>query len=428
MKHRVWIIGILVALAAGLAAVNVWRDPEAYSIDWRLAKPAAKEVQCEKPSKGEIVQTLTAPGTIEPVDEADIASQIVARVVDVAVEQGDEVKQGDLLVKLDDTDARAQLDSVIARMEGLRESVETATADLEKAKRDFDRQTKLVESRATSQKEMDDAITMVTKTASLLDMSKYQLSEAEANRRSLEQNLGYTEIRAPIDGVIVDLEVEVGEIVIAGTTNLPGTVLMRVADLTRMRVRASVDETDVLLVQSGQPSQIYLQADQQKPFPGVVDRVAPSGTKEGEIVSFETFIKIDKNHERLRAGLTATVEIEVQRVENAMSIPVQAVVHRRRKDLPDRPDVRKSAERLARLPGEKAREAEARYLKIVFVKEGDVARARPVETGLSDEQRVEILSGVEPSDQIITGPFRVLDELKDGQRVKLEETNDGDER
>jgi HlyD family secretion protein len=276
--------------------------------------------------------------------------------------------------------------------------------------------------------ELDDARTILTKAAASLEMSEHELSESEANRRSLEQNLDYTEIRAPIDGVIVDLEVEVGEIVIAGTTNLPGTVLMRVADLKRMRVRASVDETDVLLVEPGQPTQIYLQAEQQKPFPGVVDRVAPSGTKLGEVVSFETFIKIEKQHESLRAGLTATVEVEVRRVENALSVPVQAVVHRRRKDLPDRADIRESAERQARLPGEKAREAEARYLKIVFVKDGDVARARPVETGLSDERRVEILSGVDPDDQIIVGPFRVLDELKDEQRVKLAETTEEDEQ
>jgi HlyD family secretion protein len=411
-----------------LAAVNVWRNPGAYSIDWRLARPPAKEVDCEVPTRGDVTQTLTAPGTIEPVDEADIASQIVARVVAVEVEQGDAVKEGDLLVKLDDTDARAQLDSVIARMEVLRKSIETADADLVKAERDFNRQSKLIESRASSQMELDDARTMVTKTQASLEMSRHQLSEAEANRRSLEQNLDYTEIRAPIDGVVVDLEVEVGEIVIAGTTNLPGTVLMRVADLTRMRVRASVDETDVLLVEPGQPTQIYLQAEQQKPFPGVVDRVAPSGTKLGEVVSFETFIKIEKHQESLRAGLTATVEVEVRRVENALSVPVQAVVHRRRKDLPDRPDIRESAERQARLPGEKAREAEARYLKIVFVKDGDVARARPVETGLSDERRVEILSGVDPDDQVIVGPFRVLDELKDAQRVKLAETTEEDEQ
>ena len=418
MKYWIWLIGIVVLLAAVLAAVNVWRDPGAYKIDWRLAQSPAKEVQYELPARGEIIQTLTAPGTIEPVDEADIASQVVARVVAVNVEQGDSVKEGDLLVKLDDTDARAQLDSVIARMEALRESIETAEADLEKAKRDLGRQSKLVANRATSQKELDDAQTMVTKMQSSLDMGKHQLTEAEANRRSLQQNLGYTEIRAPIDGVVMDLQVEVGEIVIAGTTNLPGTVLMKVADLTEMRVRASVDETDVLLVKSGQPAQIYLQADQAKPFPGVVDRVAPSGTKQGEVVSFETFIRINKHHENLRAGLTATVEIEVRRAENALSLPVQAVVHRRRKDLPERDDIRQAAQQQARLPGEKAREAKARYLKIVFVKDGDIARASPVKTGLSDERRVEILAGVDPKQQIIVGPFRVLDELKDGQAVK----------
>jgi HlyD family secretion protein len=426
MKLIVSIIVILAAFAASLAAMNVWRDPASYRVDWRLAQPPAKEVQCELPSRGQVIQTLTAPGTIEPVDEAEIASQIVARVISVEVEQGDPVKQGELLVKLDDTEARAQLDSIVARMDVLRKSIETAGADLTKAERDVTRHSKLIEKQASSQMEFDDARTMLTKAKASLDISQHQLSEAEANYRSLQQNLEYTEIRAPIDGVIVDLEVEVGEIVIPGTTNLPGTVLMRVADLTRMRVRASVDETDVLLVEAGQAAKIYLQAEQQKPIAGLVDRVAPSGTKLGDVVSFETFVKIEKHDPRLRAGLTATVEIEVRRVEDALRVPVQAVVHRRRKDLPDRRDIREAVQRQARLPGEKPQGVEARYLKIVFVKEGDVARARPLQTGLSDERRVEILGGMNPQEQIIVGPFRVLDELKDGQRVKLVETTEQD--
>jgi len=118
--------------------------------------------------------------------------------------------------------------------------------------------------------------------------------------------------------------------------------------------------------------------------------------------------------------MTATVEIEVRRVEDAMGVPVQAVVHRRRKDLPDTPAVQAWAERNARSPGEKARDAALRYIKIVFVLEGGVARARPVETGISDERRVEILSGLTSGDRVIVGPFRVLDQLKDGQPVRAE--------
>jgi HlyD family secretion protein len=187
-----------------------------------------------------------------------------------------------------------------------------------------------------------------------------------------------------------------------------------------------VDETDVLLVRPDQPTQIYLQADQLHPITGRVDRVAPQGkAKKEDVVSFETLVDVnagaisrpDPETPKLRPGMTATVEVEVRHADHAISVPAQAVVHRRRKDIPDTPAVRAWAERNARSPGEKAKEAELRYIKLVFVVEGNVAHIRPVETGLSDERRVEILSGIKPEERVIIGPFRALDELKDGDLV-----------
>ena len=143
------------------------------------------------------------------------------------------------------------------------------------------------------------------------------------------------------------------------------------------------------------------------------------------MVSFETLVLVEPGRKssdpgpKLRPGMSATVEIEVKRSGDALGVPAQAVVHRRRKDLPDTPEVRAWAERNAKSPGEKATEAQLRYVKIVFVLDGEIARARPVETGLSDERRVEILSGLKPEDKVVVGPFRALDELKDGQSVKI---------
>jgi HlyD family secretion protein len=248
-------------------------------------------------------------------------------------------------------------------------------------------------------------------------MSRNELVESEAMRRSSQNELDRTVIRAPIEGVVAGLEVEVGEVVIAGTTNLPGTVLMTIGDLSRMQVRADVDETDVPLVRRGQPAQVYLQADLAHPISGSVDRVAPKGKKADEVVSFETLVRVQPGSTALRSGMTSTVEIEVERSGNALGVPVQAVVHRRRKDLPDSESVRAWSKRHGRTPGEKAKDAETRYVKIVFVEDNGVARARPVETGISDEYRIEILSGLGPNERVIVGPFRALDLLKDGDPV-----------
>jgi HlyD family secretion protein len=249
-------------------------------------------------------------------------------------------------------------------------------------------------------------------------MSRLELAESEAMRRSSQRELERTEIRSPVNGVVSNLNTEVGEVVIAGTTNLAGTVLMNICNLSGMRVRADVDETDIPFIHRGQPAQVYLQADQRAPIAGTVGRIGAKGARSGDVVNYETRIVVNQDSEALRAGMTATVEIEVRRVDDALGVPVQAVVHRQRKDLPDTAEVRAWCERNAHSPGERAREGKTRYIKVVFVVERGVARARPVETGLSDERRVEILSGLKPDDRVIVGPFRTLDDLRDGQPTK----------
>jgi HlyD family secretion protein len=418
MKRRVALMSLGIGvLVASLATANLRRDPGAVEIDWRIARPPPREVVAERPSRGLIVQTVTAPGTVESVEEADIASQVVGRVVEVRVKDGDHVKKGDLLVRLDQTDARARLDSSTAKIARLRSATDHAEADLAKASRDAGRFRELTGRGAASSTELADARSALAKAQATLQMNRNELAEAEAMRRTSQQELDRTEIRAPIDGVVAGLDVEVGEVIIPGTTNLPGAVLMTVGDLSRMQVRADVDETDVPLVRRGQPARVYLQADLTRPIAGAVDRVAPKGKKDGEVVSFETLVRVEAADSALRPGMTSTVEVEVRRAADALGVPVQAVVHRRRKDLPDTAAVRAWAERHARTPGERARDAESRYVKLVFVLDGGAARARPVETGLSDERRVEILSGLRPGDRVIVGPFRALDELKDGDAV-----------
>jgi HlyD family secretion protein len=419
MRRTILVVLGLMALTAGLAAANLRRDPGSRQIDWRLIKLPPHEVSVESPSRGEIVQTVTAPGKIEPVEEADIASQIVGRAIAVNIKDGDIVKKGDILVRLDQTDARAQLDSSLARIDRYKAAIAQAEADREKAERDLARFDNLAGRGVASKTEVADARSLLAKARAALQISKNELLDSEAQRRTSQQYLDRTEIRSPIDGVVAGLNVEVGEVVIAGTTNLPGTVMMTVGNLSQMRARADVDETDVPLVRPGQLARVYLQSNLTAPIPGNVDRVAPKGKKTDEVVSFETLVNVGSGGESVRSGMTSTVEIEVRRVQNALGVPVQAVVHRRRKDLPNTAAVRHWSDRHAKLPGEKARDAEARYVKLVFVLEGGVARAKPVETGISDERRVEILWGLNPDDKVITGPFRALDELKDGSPVIL---------
>lgn len=425
MRRFALFVAICILLAAGLAAANLRRDPSAVRVDWRIARPEPREVLVEAPALGPIVETIAAPGTVEAVDEAEIASQVVGRVVEVAVRDGDTVKRDAVLIRLDETQARAQLDSAIARIDRLNAAIAQAQFDLEKADRDEGQSSRLAGKGFSTPTELADARTGRSKARAALAMSRKELIEGESMRKLYAQDLDRTVIRSPIDGIVSGLEVDVGEVVIAGTTNLPGSLLMTISDPAKVRVRADVDETDVPSVRPGQPARIYLQADPTRPVPGKVDRVSAKGKVKGEVTSFETLIDVDPVSADGRAaptprpGMTTTVEVEVRRSERATGVPVHAVVHRRRKDLPDSAALRAYAERDPRSPGEKAAEAGARYVKVVFVVDADgLARARPVETGISDERRVEVLGGLQPGEKVVVGPFRALDELKDGQPAR----------
>jgi HlyD family secretion protein len=339
-------------------------------------------------------------------------------VVALPIKEGDTVKAGDLLLKLDDDDARVKLDAADARYNRLREAITQVEADVKKAERDASQSGRLADRGYTTHTELADSRTLLAKAQSALRMSRLELAESEAMRRSSRRDLEQTEIHSPVNGIVSNLNVEVGEVVIAGTTNLAGTVLMSINNLSGMRVRADVDETDIPFIHRGQPAQIYLQSDQRAPIAGSVGRIGAIGTRSGDVVNYETRIVVGRDSAALHVGMTATVEIEVRRVDDALGVPVQAVVHRQRKDLPDTAEVRAWCERNAHSPGERAREGKTRYVKVVFVVEQGVARARPVETGLSDERSVEILSGLKPDDRVVVGPFRTLDELRDGQPTK----------
>jgi HlyD family secretion protein len=421
--RRVMVIFVLLAVVATLIGViNLRREPSLFGVDWRIKKRLpTKEVQIQRPRRNTIMQTVTAPGTIELIDEAKIASQTMGQVESVNVEKGDRVKTRDLLVKLDDEDAKARLESTEARIDRLKEAIKLAEADLKKADEESQGVENLKQLGFSSETELRDVETVLEKMKAALAMSKHELTESFAIRRNSQQDLERTEIRAPIDGTVIDRDVEVGEIVIAGTTNLPGTVLMTIGDMERMRVRADVDEGDVALIRPGQPAQIFLQADQNDPVPGVVDLIAPKGKKFNEVVSFETLINVAAKNHGLLPEMTATVEIEVKRADDALGVPVQAVMHRRLKDLPNTPLFRDWIARQPKTPAEKGKDESVRYVTIVFVMLNGEAHARPVKTGISDQERIEILEGVGSADDVIVGPFRVLDEMVEGQPVKLEE-------
>jgi HlyD family secretion protein len=474
-------------------------------LNWRVVPAAPTQVEAQKPARRPITHLVSAPGTLHPLVEVQISSQVVGRILKLPVKEGDTVKKGDVLARLDALDYEARVHSAEARVERLKAAIRQADADLEKAERDDKRYNDLIANGAASVDERANAHTTLLRLQAARDMAFQESIEAQGSLEAAQEDLRRTVITAPVDGIVAQILTEEGEVLIPGTMNLPGAVFMVISDLDKMEVKTQIDESDVALVRPGQRAWIYLTTDDRTALPGVVQRVTPKGVKQAEVTTFETRILVESADPRLRSGMTANVEIEVRRHENALAVPIQAVRHRKRKDLPpevlaetptETPIATSAATSTASLspdapsattspsgapstassspgapsttssppgapsstssqPGEssgtsappdapsgaasspaassapspatrpaafprrrRGQDLDAEYLKVVFVIQDGKARARLVRTDISDESFVEITAGIGPDDQVITGPYRVLDVLKDGQPVE----------
>jgi HlyD family secretion protein len=412
---------ILAAVGAGVFALGKVRTKEGDKPILQIAEEVALTVDVAKPQRGEIVRLVQAPGDVEAVLEVEVSSEIVSKIEEMPVEEGDLVKKGDLLCRLDDRFLKAEVESAQARIAQLEAAIVQAETDVEKAERDLDRQVHLSENAATSDLELRDYKTVRDRSKAFLLQRTHELAQAQAGLKRIREDLEKTIIRSPIDGVISKLAAKQGEVVVTGTMNNPGTVIMTISDLSKMQVRARVDEIDIPLVKPDQVARIYLQADQDKPVAARVVRVASKGSKPTgrDVVTFETLLEVMSDEGRVMPGMTSNVEIEVARSPDALTVPVEAVVHRMRKELPDAivTEFDKQQESL----GMSSRARQAQYIKVVYVMEGDEAKVRLVAPGIADTRRVELLGGVNLEDSVITGPYRSLDQLKDGKKVALAE-------
>ncbi len=418
MRRTVSVVILLVVVGGVFALGSLRRGADQKPV-LNIADEVALTVNAILPARQEIIRLVQAPGETEATLEVEISSEIVAKIEEMPVVEGSKVQRGDLLCRLDDDNLVAEVESGEARVRRLEASVVDAEADVERAERDYRRQVRLSEVDATSDKERLDYITALKKANALLDMRKQEIVEAQAYLRRVKEDLKRTVIESPIDGVVSKLDAKIGEVVVTGTMNNPGTVIMTISDMSSMQVRARVDEVDIPLVKSGQKARIYLQSDQQSAIPAKVIRVASKSTKElgRDVVTFETLLEVMDSDRRILPGMTANVEIEVAQQSDAITIPVEAVVHRMRKELPEAvvTEFDKRQENLDLSERAKA----AQYIKVAYVIEDEVARVRLIQPGIADTRLVQIENGIDMNDTVIAGPYRSLDQLKDGRKVTM---------
>lgn len=405
-------------------------------------------VRIETVERGTLTEFVSAPGEIEPKTKVEISAKVSARIVALPYDEGDRVTAGDpdadpcvppsILVQLDSKDHESQLRSAVAAREAQAAQIEVENAriasqestlhglkaSLEQAKRDLERQKQLLDTHDISQAAFDQARLNLDELKSQYQSAQYSLEAARLNLRVLEHNLeaaearieqarealSYTTIKSPIDGIVTRLNAEVGEVVIYGTMNNPGTVIMEIADLSEMLVVAQVGEADVGKLDVNQPATIEVDAYPNHEFTGIVRNIAlahtlsPTRTK-----YFRTEILLTNVDRHLHEGLTAHVDIETEKHTDIIKVPTQAVLGRTYDSLPL--EIRDNSPLV-----DKAKT----YATVVYSYVDNKAVVTPVEIGASDLTHTIVKRGLKEGEKIITGPYKVLEGLRHDQSVKDE--------
>jgi HlyD family secretion protein len=413
-----WILLLVVvfalAIGAGVFAFTQAGGEEGTSFNFSFGRgsgdAAGTPVRVEPAATGDLIRTVSAPGSIEPQTLVQISSQVSAKVLAVPFREGEMVGKDEVILRLDPQNLVAQLDSAKASLRSEEARLDGAKADLINARLAYERLQQLVETGDAPQSELDAAEATYLRARSQQKVIEASIQIAQANIDRVEKDLENTVISSPIDGTVIAMNTEVGETVIVGTTNTPGSVVMEIGDLASMIVKAQVDETNIAPVEVGQAATVFINAYDDEEFRGRVVKigrkrqVSSSGT--GYFV-VEIALELEEGR-TLLSGLTASVDIEVEPFFDVVKVPSQAVLDRRVEDLPtdfrDHPLI----------------DREKTFTTVVYRMVDGKSVVTPVRVGPSDLTDTVIEEGLEAGAVIVVGPYRELEGLKHDQAIRDE--------
>ncbi|MCC7430480.1 efflux RND transporter periplasmic adaptor subunit [bacterium] len=358
------------------------------------------EVQTGKVELRKIIQKVPATGTVQPVVSVEVSANVSGTIVEMAVEEGDFVQKGQLLLQIDKERLLARVQQSQASVNSAKAQSNLAKANLEKAKLDYERSQKLAEKNLISQSDLDGTKASYEVSKSQHESSLDQVAQAEASLSEAKDDLSKSTIYAAMSGTISRLNKKLGERVIG--SELQGDVIMVIADLTRMEVEVEVDENDIIQVTIGQEVEIEVDAFPDQKIAGKVTHignsaiVANAGTQD-EVVNFKVEIAVNDKVLELRPGMSAAVEIITQTKENTVAVPIRAVAVRS----PEGKETGKPQE-------------------VLFVVSGEIVQQKEVQTGINDDEFIEIVTGANEGEEIVTGSYKLLSQvLKDSSKVKV---------
>ena len=396
-------------------------------------KDKGTEVEIATVNEITVVETVSATGKIQPEIEVKISSEVSGEIIALPVKEGQVVKKGDLLVKINPDLYTSGYQRTISNLSGTKAGLSQADASFKEAKSNYDRSKTLYDKGIISKSEWDKAISSFEVAKASKESAYYNVQSASATVSEAKDNLGRTTIYAPADGTISMLNVELGERVL-GTQQMTGTEILRVANLNNMEVEVDVNENDIVKINVGDSAKVEVDAYLKKEFKGIVTSISNSASTAltaDQVTNFKVKIRILKEsyldllegkpltYSPFRPGMTATVDIITERKEKVIGVPISAVV------IKSDTTATKSYETKDEGEDKKVAPKNHKKFECVFVKVGNKAKIRIVKTGIQDDTNIEVVSGLNKGDVVIVGPYTtVTKDLNSGDKVTLAKDSD----
>jgi HlyD family secretion protein len=379
------------------------------------------QVQTEKVAKRTITQSVTATGTLDPEFKVIITPEVTGEIMELPVKEGQFVNKGQLLMRIKSDAYRAQVEQSEASLRNAKAALEMNRAQVDKVTSDYKRTTGLHEKKLSSDADLEASKSAYLSAKANYDGAVAQVSQMEAMLKVQKDQLSKTIIYAPMSGTVSQLNVELGERVL-GSGYSQGTNVMTISDLKSMLAVVQVDENDVVLVKKTDTVRVKIDAFGDKLFKGLVYQIGNSaqttgtGTQE-QVVNFEVKIKFIDFDEGFRPGMSCNAKVETKTLHDVFSIPIQSVTARNKSEMP------KTGNGDANQAENKKKEiGTADKLKeIVFVVKDNKVKTKDITTGISDDNYIEITSGLTGDEEVVSGPYKAISkDLQNGATIKMD--------
>lgn len=385
------------------------------------------EVEVAQVDEMTIVETVSATGKIQPEIEVKISSEVSGEIIALPVKEGQVVKKGDLLVKINPDLYTSGYNRTIAGLSQTKAGLGQADATFREAKASYERNKTLYDKGIISRSEWDKAVAAYESANASKQSAYYNVQSASATVNEAKDNLGRTTIYAPADGTISMLNVELGERVL-GTQQMAGTEILRVANLNNMEVEVDVNENDIVKINVGDSANVEVDAYLKKKFKGLVTSISNSASTTltaDQVTNFKVKVRILKesyedltagkpaSYSPFRPGMTATVDIITKRKEKVLGVPISSVVVKS-----DTTPVKKIVVDDPNSEEAKVKPKSDKKYECVFVKSGGKSKIKIIKTGIQDDTNIEVTEGLQKGDVVIVGPYTtVTKDLNSGDKV-----------